>query len=50
MIYDYVETNQDRLRELSLRTVIKVADLCKMTGVDGKWKRLAETTVMKRSF
>ena len=50
MIYDYVETNQDRLRELSLRTVIKVADLCKMTGVDGKWKSLAETTVMKRSF
>lgn len=49
-IYDYIETNQDRLRELSLRTVIKVADLCKMTGIDGKWKRLAETTVMKRSF
>jgi hypothetical protein len=50
IIYDYVESNQDRLRELSLRTVIKVADLCKMTGIDGKWKRLAETTVMKRSF
>lgn len=48
-IFDFVDTNKDRLRELSLRTVIKIADLKKMCGEGtDKWKRLAETTVMKR--
>jgi hypothetical protein len=48
-LYEYVDTNKDRLRELSLRTVIKIADLKKMCGAgNDKWKRLAETTVMKR--
>jgi len=47
-IYQYVDANKDRLRELSLRTVIKIADLRKMVGDNDKWKRLAETTVMKR--
>lgn len=47
-IYDYVDANKDKLRELSLRTVIKIADLRKMTGEGDRWKRLAETTVMKR--
>ncbi len=48
-IYEFVDSNKDRLRELSLRTVIKVADLRKMCGEGSdKWKRLAETTVMKR--
>lgn len=48
-IFDFVDTNKDRLRELSLRTVIKIADLKKMCGEgNDKWKRLAETTVMKR--
>ncbi|CAB4241520.1 hypothetical protein UFOVP71_58 [uncultured Caudovirales phage] len=49
-LYDYVDTNKDKLRELSLRTVIKIADLKKMTGTGERWKRLAETTVMKREF
>jgi hypothetical protein len=47
-IYEYVDTNKDRLRELSLRSVIKIADLKKMSGAGDRWKRLAETTVMKR--
>lgn len=47
-IYDYVDANKDKLRELSLRTVIKIADLRKMSGEGDRWKRLAETTVMKR--
>ena len=48
-LYDYVDANKDKLRELSLRTVIKIADLKKMVGNGtDKWKRLAETTVMKR--
>ena len=48
-LYEYVDTNKDKLRELSLRTVIKIADLKKMCGPgNDKWKRLAETTVMKR--
>ncbi len=48
-IFEFVDANKDKLRELSLRTVIKIADLVKMTdGAGDKWKRLAETTVMKR--
>jgi hypothetical protein len=48
-LYEYVDANKDKLRELSLRTVIKIADLKKMCGPgNDKWKRLAETTVMKR--
>lgn len=48
-LYEYVDANKDKLRELSLRTVIKIADLKKMVGPNtDKWKRLAETTVMKR--
>ena len=49
-LYEYVDANKDKLRELSLRTVIKIADLRKMAGPDAgnKWKRLAETTVMRR--
>ncbi len=48
-IFEFVDTNKDKLRELSLRTVIKIADLVKMSnGGSDKWKRLAETTVMKR--
>ena len=46
-IYEYVDTNKDRLRELSLRSVIKIADLKKMSGAGDRWKRLAETTVMR---
>lgn len=45
-VMDFVIDNAARLREVSLRTVLKVADLVKMKP--NGWKRLAETTVMKR--
>ena len=44
-IIDFMMTNKDRLRELSLRMALKIADLRKMSVVN--WKRLAETTCMK---
>jgi hypothetical protein len=47
MIVDYMVENKDRLREVSLRMAVKIADLLK---VSDNWKRLAETTVMKNSF
>ena len=44
-IVDFVETNRARMRELSLRTVLKVADLRK--SFPDKWKQMAAVTVMK---
>ena len=44
-IIDFMNTNQNRLREMSLRMAIKIADLRKMSAAN--WKRLAETTCMK---
>ena len=44
-IIDFMNVNQDRLREMSLRMAIKIADLRKMSVLN--WKRLAETTCMK---
>ena len=44
-IIDFMNVNQDRLRERSLRMAIKIADLRKMSVLN--WKRLAETTCMK---
>jgi len=46
-IVAFMEENQERLRELSLRMAVKIADLVDMTD---NWKRLAESTVMKNSF
>lgn len=46
-IVDYVWEQRNRLRELSLRTVLKIADLRKMSATN--WKRLAETTILKRA-
>jgi hypothetical protein len=46
-IVDYVWEMKSRLRELSLRTVLKIADLRKMSAHN--WKRLAETTILKRA-
>jgi hypothetical protein len=46
-IVEYVWEQRARLRELSLRTVLKIADLRKMSA--GNWKRLAETTILKRA-
>ena len=45
-IVDFIDINKKRLRELSLRTVLKVADLAKV--FPGKWEAMAENTVMKR--
>ncbi len=44
-IIDFMNDNQNRLREMSLRMAIKIADLRKMSVMN--WKRLAETTCMK---
>lgn len=46
-IVDYVWEMRNRLREMSLRTVLKIADLRKMSAHN--WKRLAETTILKRA-
>jgi hypothetical protein len=45
-IIDFVDINKKRLRELSLRTVLKVADLAK--AFPNSWEAYAENTVMKR--
>ena len=44
-IIDFMDTNKTRLREMSLRMALKIADLRKMSVLN--WKRLAETTCMK---
>jgi len=46
-IVDFVDVNKNRLRELSLRTVLKVADLAK--AFPTKWEAMAENTVMRRA-
>jgi len=45
-IIDFVDINKKRLRELSLRTVLKVADLA--VAFPDRWEPMAENTVMKR--
>ena len=46
-IVDFIEMNKSKLRELSLRTVLKVADLAK--AFPTKWEAMAENTVMSRA-
>jgi len=46
-IVDYVVTNKERLRELSLRSVLKIADLA--AAHPDRWERMAEVTVMRRN-
>ena len=43
-IIEFMDSNQNRLREMSLRMALKIADLRKLSP---NWKRLAETTCMK---
>jgi hypothetical protein len=43
----FMETNQNRLREISLRMALKIADLTKVSAEN--WKALASTTCMKNS-
>jgi hypothetical protein len=45
-VVEFVATNRAKLRELSLRTVLKVADLRK--SFPSNWMSMAEVTVMKR--
>ena len=46
-ILEFVDANKDKLRELSLRMVLKLADLKKSFPV--AWKSMAKTTCMKRT-
>jgi hypothetical protein len=46
-LVEFVETNQDKLRELSLRMVLKLADLRK--SFPTSWVAMARTTCMKRA-
>ena len=46
-IVEYIDMNKKKLRELSLRTVLKVADLAK--AFPTKWEAMAENTVMRRA-
>jgi hypothetical protein len=45
-IVNFIMDNRARLRELSLRTVLKVADLRKSFAAN--WQAMAEVTVMRR--
>ena len=46
-IVEFVDENKSRLRELSLRSVLKVADLA--VSFPERWKAFAENTVMRRA-
>src|SRR6056300_1280723 len=46
-VVDFIDINKKRLRELSLRSVLKVADLAK--AFPTKWESVAENTVMRRA-
>ena len=46
-IMDFIDVNKNKLRELSLRTVLKVADLA--VAFPDKWEAMAENTVMRRA-
>ena len=43
----YMEENKTKLRELSIRMALKIADLVKISPTN--WKNLAQSTCMKRS-
>jgi hypothetical protein len=46
-IIGFMESNQTRLREMSLRMALKIADLTKVSG--DNWQALARSTCMKNS-
>jgi len=46
-ILAFMDANKDRLREMSLRMALKLADLTKVS--ESNWKALAESTCMKNS-
>ena len=43
-VIEFIETNQNRLRELSIRTLIKCAEL---RNVSDNWKRVAQLTILR---
>lgn len=45
-VVEFVQQNQDRVRELSLRTVLKVADLAQ--AFPNSWVAMAENTILKQ--
>ena len=47
MIFDFMEKNAHKLREVSMRMALKIADLFKIQKNDN-WKMLAESTCMRR--
>jgi hypothetical protein len=46
-ILEFISTNQNRLRELSLRMVLKIADLRK--SFPKNWKAMAQNTCFRRN-
>lgn len=44
-VLEFMETNQNKLREVSLRMALKIADLVKVSKTN--WKLLAESTCMR---
>ena len=46
-LVEFIDANKDKLRELSLRMVLKLADLRK--SFPGNWQAMARTTCMKRT-
>jgi hypothetical protein len=46
-VVKFIEVNKDKMRELSLRMVIKVADL--RVAMPAKWQAVAALTCMKRA-
>jgi hypothetical protein len=46
-VVQFIEVNADKMRELSLRMVIKIADL--RASMPVKWKAVAAMTCMKRA-
>jgi replicative DNA helicase len=47
VLIDFIDENKKKLRELSLRTVLKIADLKK--SMPTNWRAVAEVTCMRRS-
>ena len=46
-IIKFMDTNQNRMREISLRMALKLADLTKVS--EGNWRALAESTCMRNN-
>ena len=47
VLIDFIDDNKKKLRELSLRTVLKIADLKR--SMPSNWRAVAEVTCMRRA-